>query len=290
VSIPVLLAVMVGWWLATRSWRSLLRWTGIAVAAIVLLTVPWTIRNAVRMHAFIPMSTNTGDNLCIGHEPDAYGGFSVRSSCAVPASFRADNLDEASRIEVEHDEQARKLAWHYLTGNLDREPWLMWRRADVTFVSDHDGLDAVQSYCTPSAQALCLPGAWRLDPATYSSLARIGDWYWYVLGVAGALGLVLLLAGRRRDGRSQVDAEDAGDRRRRADQVMVALATIGSIVVLFAFFGDPRFKVPAVPLLCVSAAALACWVVDVVRPGRAQAEPELSRRSRSDAGPHTGTL
>jgi 4-amino-4-deoxy-L-arabinose transferase-like glycosyltransferase len=265
VSIPALLAVMIGWWLATRSWRSVLRWTAIAVAALVLFTVPWTIRNAVRMHAFIPMSTNTGDNLCIGHEPDALGGFSLHSTCDVEPSLNVHNLEEASRIEVEHDEQARKLAWHYLSGNLDREPWLMWRRAANAFDSDHDGLDAVQSYCTPGAlPGICWPGAWRIDPGTYSALARTADWYWYVLGSAGALGLVLLLAGRR---------VDRSLRRRRADQVMVALAAIGSIVVLFAFFGDARFKVPAVPLLCVSAAALACWTVERLSPGTRRPDP-----------------
>src|SRR5207237_8507735 len=33
---------------------------GIAIGAAILVVVPWTIRNAVRLHAFVPISNNIG--------------------------------------------------------------------------------------------------------------------------------------------------------------------------------------------------------------------------------------
>lgn len=263
VSAPVLVAVMAGWWLASHDWRAVLRWTAITVAVLVVFLAPWAIRNAVRMHAFIPVSTNTGDNFCIGNEPHAYGGFGLPDACNVPVGSTSDYLRNAAKLEVRHDKIARKLGWHYFTGHLGREPWLLWRRADITSVDDHDGLDAVQSYCTPNlSRSLCQPGAWQMGDGTYRLLAHVADWYWYVIGVVGGVGVVLLLMGR--------------DAVRRPERVMVALATVGSIVVLFAFFGNARFKVPAVPLLCVTAAAVICRLVELL--------PRVAER-RSDGGP-----
>ena len=42
--------------------------------ALVVL-VPWTVRNAFTFHAFVPVSTNLGDTLCLDNSAGAYGGF-----------------------------------------------------------------------------------------------------------------------------------------------------------------------------------------------------------------------
>ncbi len=49
------------------------RVAAIAAAAIVVL-LPWTIRNAVTMNAFVPLATNSSETLWAGHNPDATGG------------------------------------------------------------------------------------------------------------------------------------------------------------------------------------------------------------------------
>ena len=76
--LPVLLIV---WWVSTHSWRTALRWTALTLGIVIAMVLPWTIRNEVRMHAFIPLSTNTGDNLCIGHNPKARRGLRVVREC-----------------------------------------------------------------------------------------------------------------------------------------------------------------------------------------------------------------
>ncbi len=47
--------------------------TGLIAAAAVLVIAPWTWRNALLEGRFIPVSSNIGINLFIGHEPEATG-------------------------------------------------------------------------------------------------------------------------------------------------------------------------------------------------------------------------
>ncbi|MCB0963736.1 MAG: glycosyltransferase family 39 protein, partial [Acidimicrobiales bacterium] len=73
ISLAIIPVVAVAWLWARKDWGIALRWTGALVAAVALCIVPWTIRNAIRLDAFVPISTNTGDNLCIGHAEGADG-------------------------------------------------------------------------------------------------------------------------------------------------------------------------------------------------------------------------
>jgi 4-amino-4-deoxy-L-arabinose transferase-like glycosyltransferase len=61
------------WWAQTprQEW---LRRAAILIVAMALTIVPWTIRNAHVMHAFVPVSTNASTTLWSGHNPKANGG------------------------------------------------------------------------------------------------------------------------------------------------------------------------------------------------------------------------
>ena len=63
------------------------------------MMVPWTIRNAVRLDAFVPTSTNTGDTLCLDRFEGANGGFrwADHEGCADP---------ELPEVELNSDEHA----------------------------------------------------------------------------------------------------------------------------------------------------------------------------------------
>jgi hypothetical protein len=192
---------------------------------VALCIVPWTIRNAVRLDAFVVLSTNTGDNLCIGHAPDATGAFSADEWCATDHRF----LD-GPPAEVGADQEKTRRAIEAILEDPGREPWLLWRRFWFMWVrdGDHDGVIAVQSY--------------RLDPflsrSTESRLAYTADVaYWLVLatGLVGTAGLL---------------------RRRRPEDVLLVGAAILTALVPLAFFGDTRFKVPVIPLLIIAAATL----------------------------------
>src|SRR5699024_11118374 len=93
--IPV---IVLARWMSVRDPRR------VAPAALAILVgaiaciAPWTIRNQIRMDAFVAISTNTGDNLCIGHNPEANGAFTRSEECAF------GNAWESAELEVAVDE------------------------------------------------------------------------------------------------------------------------------------------------------------------------------------------
>ena len=221
ISLPVLIVIVVWHWFATHDRRQVLVLAGASVAALAVVIGAWTIRNAVRMHAFIPMSTNTGDNLCIGHGPHATGGFRIDPECTGKRTIL-----EGPRGEVAHDKEARSKAWKEIGQSWTREPWLTWRRLDIMFEQDHDGLQGVTSYQTDH---------W-MPAATFNDWAQVGDDYGAAVVTLGIVGAAVLLA------------------RRRGHGVALVAITVVVIAVPLAFFGDARFKVPAMPFVAVAAA------------------------------------
>lgn len=235
VTAALLPVLVVAWWFAGRDVRGALRKTVALSAGVAICLVPWVVRNAVRMYAFIPMSTNTGDNLCIGYQPDANGAFSFNDNCAIGDPFGGP------ASEVSTDKAKTRYALGQIRENPGRIPWLLWRHAYFTWFrdGDHDAVSAAQDYYT---------AAW-MAPQTNDRIERVADFaYWAVAG-CGVVGLVLL-----------------GLRRRPEDLLLVGSFVVTAGLPLL-FFGETRFKVPAVPLMIV-AAAVAVSVVVRRRPVR----------------------
>ena len=69
----VLLPVAVLFWFARDGWRDSMRPIALAIAGSAVMIMPWTVRNMVVMHAAIPVSTNSGIALRIGHSPQSTG-------------------------------------------------------------------------------------------------------------------------------------------------------------------------------------------------------------------------
>lgn len=240
ISLAVVPVVAAGWWLARRDPRSVARATLVLLAGVVLCIAPWTIRNALRMDAFVLLSTNTGDNLCIGHGPDANGAFTLSEACAL------GQPNSGPTGEVESDREKTSYALSQIRSDPAREIWLTWRRFYFMWVhsGDHDAVLAVQDYRFDR---------W-MDPVVEQRLIRAADVaYWTVL-VFGLAGTAVLVVRRRPEG-----------------LVLVGCAVMTAAVPL-AFFGDSRFKVPVIPLLIIAAAAL----LTDRRPAAAVAEPETA--------------
>jgi 4-amino-4-deoxy-L-arabinose transferase-like glycosyltransferase len=229
ISLAVVPVVVGAWWLADRHGGRTLRRAGVLLAGLALVIVPWTVRNALRMDAFVPMSTNTGDNLCIGHGPEANGAFGARPDCATEHSI----LDGPA-AEIAADREKTEIALRSIARDPGREPWLLWRRFWFMWIrdGDHDGLLAVQSY--------------RTDPflagGAEASLARVADLTYWGVALGGTAGLVLLV------------------RRGRPEDLFWVGAAVMTAAVPLAFFGDSRFKVPVIPLLIVAAATVPALV------------------------------
>ncbi|MCU1351369.1 MAG: hypothetical protein JWM05_578, partial [Acidimicrobiales bacterium] len=222
ISLAVLPALVLCWWLAARDWRVVLRWTGVALGVLVLCVAPWTIRNSVRMHNVVAISTNTGDNLCIGHNADARGAFKLTERCN-----SGEGVQKGARSEVRNDRIKTGRALRWTAHHLGREPWLVYERAFYMFQHDHDGVLAVESYRLD----------WWIPRGTELTLFRVADTAYAVVALTGVVGLVRLA------------------RSRRPEAIFFVLATLATAAVPLAFFGDARFKVPVVALLCIAAGA-----------------------------------
>ncbi|CAN5839896.1 hypothetical protein BH23ACT2_BH23ACT2_04640 [soil metagenome] len=225
ISLAVVPAVALSWWLATRDRRLVARSVMVLVLAVGACIAPWTVRNAVRMDAFVPISTNTGENLCIGHAPGATGAFVSPAACDTGHDFLA-GPDQ----EVAADQEKTAIAVRAIADDPGRQPMLLWRRFWVTWVhsGDHDGIVAVQSYRTDRF----------IGAPTDDRLAYGADVAYWLVAVTGVFGLAAL-----------------GWRRRPHDVFWVGAAIMTAAVPL-VFFGDSRFKVPVIPLLIVAAATL----------------------------------
>jgi hypothetical protein len=214
---PVLLVAL----LVTRApARRALAVTAIALLPTVAVVLPWTIRNEVRMHAFVPIATNTGDDLCIGRYPGATGWFSDTPVCLGPVAGVAPEHQEVAR-----DSRNRSLAWHWVAADPLREARLVGWRFFYTFGNDHDGLWAADAY----GQAP------QLTSGFTNVAARVADdWFFAALGLA-VLGAAAVVRSDRGRG------------------LFVVVLGVAFALIPLAFFGDARFHVPAVPLLAVPA-------------------------------------
>jgi hypothetical protein len=235
------------WVLAGFGWRRAAGYSAVVGLAFVAVLVPWTARNAIVMDEVL-LSTNTGDNLCIGHHPAANGGFQLPEVCFDAERYAALDLTR-NEFEVLRDDHNTDTALEFARNNLAQELKLLSRKAYYTWEHDHDGLLAAESY----GDDVFIPA----DLATV--LRRTADNYFYLTIALGALGLIgFVLAPRDW---------------RRVYLLLALLAMAGSPL---PFFGDARFHMPAMPFVIVSAAWVSVTAVRFVIE-RSREEQRLRR-------------
>ena len=222
VSLPflgLLLIVMLAWGFGCRR---ALQYTAVATVATVAVIVPWTVRNAIVMDAFVPISTNTGDNLCMGHHAGAPGHFVLPDVC-----FAGFEDLERPEFELRREARNRDVAVEFAREHPVTEVKLFLKKARWTWDHDHDGLDAVESYNDDRF----------MDRDLRAVLLHIADGYFFIVMAIGGVGLAGLVW-------------PWWEPRR----VFFLLALLWLAGVPLFFFGDARFHIPTVPLVCVTAA------------------------------------
>jgi hypothetical protein len=202
---------------------------GVLCAVVLAVLAPWVARNAVVMDR-VALSTNTGDNLCIGHHDGAPGHFAVTDDCQPSAPTGGTDPESFRRAEIARDAELTRRAVSWALRHPVDELGLVPRRVWFTLAPDHEAVDAVESYGAdpwlgPTSRTLL-----RLAEATTSTLVL----------VLGAWGMVREL--RRRP--------------RATGWWAVVAAIAGPLLSVVVFFGGARFAVPVVWLALLGVGAL----------------------------------
>ena len=210
------------------------------IAAVVVL--PWSVRNVIVFDRFVAVSTNGGDNLCIGFNPSATGHFGVPEHCDT-GEFYIDGPEAEARRNAETARRARAWAIDH-AGEL---PLLSLKKLRYTYDRDDDALKAIESFGDDEF----------LSSGARTVLTWISNGTYVVLMVGVVVGAVGLVGAIRRN-----DPE-------RSLAVLILVGGAVSAVLPIAFFGEARFKVPTTPFFAVMV-------------GYAIARADLHRRGRSD--------
>jgi hypothetical protein len=222
---------VVMWWRLVP-WRALARVVLVAVAAASVVMLPWTVRNAVVMDAFVPVATNASQTLWSGHNDHATG-----AQVYPPADYD-DRFDQTlPALELETSKALRNDAIEYMVTHPFREVELVPLKLLYLNRGDSYVLDWVNA-----------PGDQEAPPISTNQAERIGvvaDLGYYGLLTLTVLGAVVL--GRR------FWASRIG--RLAGTSFATALFLYG-----FVYYGNYRYRLPYEPLMVLVAAALVTQV------------------------------
>ena len=222
---------VVMWWRLVP-WRSLARVMLVAVASAGVVMVPWTVRNAVVMDAFVPVATNASETLWSGHNDDATG-----AQVYPPADYD-ERFDQAlPALELERAKALRNDAIEYMVRHPVRELELVPLKLLHLNRGDSYVLDWVNAPGTNEA-----PPISRIQAERIRVVADLG---YYGLLTLAVLGAVVL--GRRFWG-SRIGR--------------IAGASFATALFLYGFlyYGNYRYRLPYEPLMVLVAAALVARV------------------------------
>src|SRR2546423_2259871 len=90
--------IVLGLWSARGGMRRALRDTAIVSVVMLLTVAPWTIRNAIVVHGFVPVATNASATLWSGHNPNANGGPVYHSPAELAALERVSEVDASTEV------------------------------------------------------------------------------------------------------------------------------------------------------------------------------------------------
>jgi 4-amino-4-deoxy-L-arabinose transferase-like glycosyltransferase len=229
----VLYPVAIVYWLARDGWRPALRPTGLMLLAAVLVIAPWTLRNAIEMHALIPISTNSGAALRVGHGPESIGttkwthdkvdGYDMQDAMANPTR------------EVKAYRAYTRLAIVYAFTHPTREVELTKLKLWNLYRSDGEIIPWITTLgTTPLKPSGLADTLWRVFDVTY-----------YTLFLAAVVSIPLWL-------------------RRRPERVLLASVFVFWTLFHVAFLAEPRYHVPLYPAFAIAVAGGAWTAFDYV--------------------------
>lgn len=214
---------LVLWW-RQAGWRAAVPRMAAAGAVFLLVLTPWAIRNTQAMGAFVPLSTNAGETLYAGHNPNA-NGMQNYPSAELTASFGEPNTAE---WEVAWSKGLQREAISWAVHHPVQELELIPKKVLALHRGDSHAFDWLNMQPFPT-----------VGPTWTTYISVVADFAWFTL-------LALTLVGVAALGR-------AVWRRR----LMVAIATMFVTILVmygFVYYGNYRYRLPYEPLMMVVAA------------------------------------
>ena len=237
------------YWLASSGWRTAAQSTAIAAVAAAAVIAPWTIRNAVELHAFIPISTNSGAALRVGHNEDSIG--TTKWTDDDVGGFKMWESPYRPDWEVQGYREYTKLAIGYALTHPVHEVELAGRKIYRLYRSD--------STVLPWLTTL---GATPLEPGGLEPALR------YVLDVS-YYGLIFVA----------IASAIFWFRRLPSRWLLVNVLLVWTLFHV-AFLGEARYHIPLYPLFFIAAAGGGLAIYD-----RARAVFDRRPASMDNGGP-----
>ncbi len=200
--------------------RALVRVAAPVGAAVLLVVVPWAIRNEAVMGRPYLINSNLGYNLRIAHAPYSTG------TSVVPADLWAERPGISFKErELLFDDLGRERALEYARAHPRREAELAFQRVGYLLRSDAE----------PAVRWSESLGLTRISGGGRGFWVLVGDLYWYPLLILTVISPLLVA------------------RTRVALAMWSALAVWVLLHTVFA--GEPRYHVPVMPVMTILTAA-----------------------------------
>jgi 4-amino-4-deoxy-L-arabinose transferase-like glycosyltransferase len=208
------------------------RAAAVLIVAFICTLAPWTLRNVYKLHAFVPVSTNSGINLYIGNNPGARGRYRYNKKLEKPLVKDMSGPPRGGTNEVILDRRAAALAWSWASQHPSAALALFPAKLKLLFIGDGAAL-----------------GYWSkrvADPNQAALIARVRGWnerYYQLLMATGLLGLLRTLWTRR------------------PIYLWLPPMVVAAFTALHLLtFGDPCYHHPMMPWIAISAGFGLAWL------------------------------
>ena len=221
------------WTLASSYWpraERLARALSLALP-MLLVIVPWTIRNAVVYHELIPIDCLTMQSFWQGNNPD---GWNVSI---------ANRYDAYSASPRERERMAFREASAFLRAQTPAYPFVKLGMTTKTMLGQQDFVAA--NYYRP------LERFGPVTPSTAGALIRIERYYYVALMALGLIGFVMAAA--------------------HPPRTLVGIFAASLVLSHTITFFFPRHRVPVIPFVALFAAVALCRPATMWRPTTARA-------------------
>lgn len=217
----VLVPIAAVFWLARDGWRAALRSSAVALLVAFAVIAPWTVRNAIELHAFVPISTSSGTALRSGHAPESVGTTKWTHD-EIDGFYMWESLYRPD-WEVKGYREYMRLAVDYALTHPKRETELGGLKIYHLYRSDAEVIPWLTTL-----------GATPLEPdGLEDALWHVFDSSYYLLFFAAIASAPFWL-------------------RRDANRLLLASVFVFWTLFHVLFLGEPRYHIPLYPFFAIA--------------------------------------